>query len=307
MQSTRNIFLVKPTNFGFNTETAISNSFQNEPEADVDSIEKKVSEEFDQFVKTLDSTGVRVHVFDDNPKPEKPDAIFPNNWISTHADGRVILYPMNAPNRRTERRQEIIDRLDKEFIISEIIDLSSYENKNQFLEGTGSVVFDHDHRAAYACLSPRTDKELLFKVCDFLSYKPICFYAYDEAGKEIYHTNVMMCIGAQFSVICLESITDKMERQIVEDSLKQSGHEVLDISRDQMTQFAGNMLQVKGSGNRNILALSLSAFNCLDTDQKSTLEKYVSLVPLNVQTIESVGGGSVRCMIAEIFLPEREK
>lgn len=307
MQCTSDIFLVRPSNFAYNRETAISNSFQQNPGDKADLVAPGAAAEFSEFIQTLESKGVGVRVFDDGSQPDTPDAVFPNNWISTHADGRVILYPMNAVNRRAERRQEIIDDLGKSFNISEIIDLSAYEKTDQFLEGTGSIVFDHDHRAAYACLSPRTNKELLFKVCEILSYKPICFYAHDDTGNEIYHTNVMMCISEQFSVICLESITDKIERQIVEDSLKQTDHEVIDITRDQMNRFAGNMLQLKGSGNQDILAMSLSAFNCLDKVQKLTLEKYVSLVPLNVKTIESVGGGSVRCMIAEIFLPLRGK
>jgi len=307
MQTTQNIFLVRPANFVYNIETAISNSFQNILNHDEQTLKYKVNEEFDLFVQTLESNGISVLVFDDTEQPVKPDAVFPNNWISLHPDGRVILYPMCAANRRSERRQEILEGLQQMFNIREIVDLSFYEKESRFLEGTGSIVFDHQNKIGYACLSPRTDKELFLQVCELLQYKPIYFFAFDKYGKEIYHTNVMMCIAEKFCVICLESITDETERKKVIESLTASGHQLIEISYSQMKNFAGNMLQLKTRNGKNVLALSASAYKVLDAAQKSVLEKYVSLMPLSVQTIEAVGGGSVRCMIAENFLPEKEK
>jgi hypothetical protein len=259
--------------------------------------------EFEEFATTLKSKGANVFVFDDTNYPEKPDAVFPNNWVSFHSDGTVILYPMFAHNRRNERRKDIIDSLKKNFKVTNILDLSTYEKENRFLEGTGSIVLDRQNKIAYACLSPRTDKELFDKVCDYLHYKPICFHAHDKGGKEIYHTNVMMCIGEKFSVICLDSISDKKERELVFESLANTGHQVIDITFEQTNNFAGNMLAIQISDNKNILALSQSSFDSLTTNQKTELEKYGELVPLSIKTIETIGGGSARCMIAEVFLP----
>ena len=304
MQSSKNILLIRPATFVFNQETADSNAFQVELKEDEEIIKKKKLQEFEAFVKTLRSKGVNVFVADDTTFPAKPDAIFPNNWVSFHSDGTVILYPMYAPNRRHERRQEILDLLEKNFTITRILDLSKYENEGKYLEGTGSIIFDHIHTLAYACLSPRTDKELLLEVCDYLKYQPIYFYAHDESGKEIYHTNVMMCIGEKFSVICLDSITDRTERELVNRSLTETGHEVIDITFEQMKNFAGNMLEIQTNENKSILALSHSAYNSLTANQKKEIKKYSELIPLSIKTIETIGGGSARCMIAEIFLPE---
>ena len=218
-----------------------------------------------------------------------------------HPDGTMILYPMFAPNRRLERRQDLIDSLKTNFKITEVIDLSKYEAENRFLEGTGSIVFDHDNKLAYACLSPRTDSEILDEVCALLNYKPVSFYSHDQAGKEIYHTNVMMCIAEKFAVICLASITDQHERATVSESLLKTGHEIIDISFEQMSKFAGNMLALNTNGNKSILALSQSSLDSLTDDQIATIEKYSELLPLAVHTIEIIGGGSARCMIAEIF------
>lgn len=301
MQTTNNIFLVRPSNFGFNAETAVSNAFQNEINESQESIKQKVREEFDAFAAKLRSHGVHVTVFDDTISPVKPDAIFPNNWVSLHQDGTVILYPMCAPNRRYERRKDIIDSLKTNFKISQIIDLSKYEAENRFLEGTGSVVFDHVNRLAYACLSPRTDKDILAEVCEILNYKAVPFHSHDPAGKEIYHTNVMMCIAEKFAVICMDSISDQQEREFVSDSLTKTGHEIIDISFEQMNQFAGNMLAIKTTENHTILALSESSFESLTREQKNKIEKYSELVPLSIKTIETIGGGSARCVIAEVF------
>ncbi|MEO6869331.1 MAG: arginine deiminase-related protein [Ginsengibacter sp.] len=305
MQSSKNILLIRPSTFSFNPETAASNAFQVEINESEEAIKRKKLQEFEAFVKTLRSKGVNVFVADDTTFPAKPDAIFPNNWVSFHSDGTVILYPMYAPNRRHERRKDILDLLEKNFEVTNILDLSKYENEGKYLEGTGSIIFDHINKLAYACLSPRTNKELLLEVCDYLKYQPIHFYAHDESRKEIYHTNVMMCIGEKFSVICLESITDLAEREMVTRSLAETGQEVIEITFDQMKNFAGNMLEIQTNVSKSILALSQSAYDSLTTNQKKEIEKYSELVPLTIKTIETIGGGSARCMIAEIFLQEK--
>ncbi len=305
MQATNNILLVRPANFIFNAQTETSNAFQTKIEAPGDNIQQKVIAEFDQFAEILKSHGVTVNVFNDTAFPIKPDAIFPNNWVTFHADGMVILYPMQAPNRQLERRQDILEDLRKHFNISTILDLSVHEKNNQFLEGTGSIIFDHDHKIAYACISPRTDKELFLNLCNRLQYKAISFDAHDENGKEIYHTNVMMCIGEKFVAICLDSITNDIEKENVTSSLVGTGHEIIDITFEQMKNFAGNMLELKTTTHKSIVALSQRAFESLTSAQKAKMIQYVDLVPLNIKTIETIGGGSVRCMIAEIFLPPR--
>jgi hypothetical protein len=301
MQITNNILLVRPANFGYNSETAASNAFQNKVSESNDTTTQQVLAEFDAFVATLQSKGVNTIVIEDTASPIKPDAIFPNNWVTFHPDGTVILYPMCAPNRRPERRMDIIDTLKQNFNVTNIINLSVHEQQNRFLEGTGSIVFDHPNKTAYACLSPRTDKELFIDVCNRLHYKAVYFYANDKTGKEIYHTNVMMCIGEKFTVICLNSITDATERKQVSNSLATTGHTIIDIDFEQMNHFAGNMLAI---GN-NILGLSQSAFNSLTAAQKQTIEQFSELVPLSIPTIETIGGGSARCMMAEVFLPEK--
>ncbi len=296
-QSTDNILLIRPANFGFNTETADSNAFQKQQQFD----QRTVLAEFDNFAENLMKKGVNVFVFDDTPKPAKTDAVFPNNWITFHADGTVALYPMFAKSRRRERRTDIIEKLKENFRIEKIQDFSHYETKEKFLEGTGSIVADHENRINYACLSPRTDKELFEKISNHFGYCPISFRAADEQGNEIYHTNVMMCVGSKFSVICLESVKEK---DIVIESLQNTGKEIVDISFAQMNSFAGNMLTVATNKNTELLVLSQNAFDSLSNKQKNTLEKYCELFPVPIPTIETIGGGSIRCMMAEIFLPE---
>ena len=302
MQTTNSVFLVRPANFGFNVETAVSNVFQNKMSEKEEVIQSKVLKEFDVFTSTLRSKGVNVFVFDDTPTPVKPDAIFPNNWISLHSNGKVILYPMCTPNRRIERRQDIIDSLAKKFNIAEVIDLSGSEADNKFMEGTGSIVFDHTNRIAYACLSPRTDKDVFLEVCSILQYKPVYFYSRDKSGKKIYHTNVVMCVGKGFAVICLESITDRKERENVVEMLTGTGNQIIDISFEQMVSFAGNMLAIRSNDGKELLVMSQTSYDSLTKNQRETLEKYCELVPLSINTIETIGGGSARCMIAEIFL-----
>ena len=304
--TTSNVLLVKPANFSFNEETSLSNVFQKKLADDekLNSLEL-VSQEFDAFAEKLRSEGVAVTVINDTAEPEKPDAVFPNNWISFHPDGTVILYPMCAPNRRQERRIDIIDELKKSFSVTNIIDLSFYENENRFLEGTGSVVFDHENKLAYACISPRTDKELLIELCEILKYKPVYFSACDEKGIEIYHTNVLMCVAENFAVICLDAIRDTSEKEMLIQNFSNTGHDIIDIGFEQMNHFAGNMLALINKENEKLLALSKSAFDCLNENQKKSINKFCKMIPLDITTIETVGGGSARCMIAEIFLPKK--
>ncbi len=304
MQATNNILLIRPANFNFNSETAISNAFQQILIDSEDSIQKNVLNEFDAFAKQIASKGINVTVIDDTAFPPKPDAIFPNNWVSFHADGKVILYPICAANRRPERRMDIIETLKEKFIIKEVIDLSFYEKENRFLESTGSIIFDHENKIAYACLSPRTDKNIFIEVCALLQYKPIYFTSTDKNGQAIYHTNVMMCIGSRFCAICQESIKDLQEKETICNSLSNTGHQIIDISFEQTNNFAGNMLELSTGDEHNILALSQTAYDSLHIEQKTILENLVELVPLTIDTIETIGGGSARCMIAEIFLKQ---
>ena len=302
MQATNNILLIRPASFNFNSETALSNAFQQLPNENELSITQAAIDEFDAFVKKIASKGINVTVIDDTKLPPKPDAIFPNNWVSFHANGRVILYPICAVNRRAERRMDIIETLKEKFIINEVIDLSYYEKENRFLESTGSIIFDHENKIAYACLSPRTDKNIFIEVCALLQYKPIYFTSIDKKGQAIYHTNMMMWIGSRFCAICLESITDLQEKETICDTLRKTGHQIIDISFEQTNNFAGNMLELSTGDEHNILALSQTAYESLHIEQKITLENLVELVPLPIKTIETIGGGSARCMIAEIFL-----
>jgi hypothetical protein len=304
MQSASNILLVRPAAFGYNSETEESNTFQHATKVSKKLIHEKAATEFDSFANMLRQKAVNVLIVNDTVSPPKPDAIFPNNWISCHADGTIIIYPMCAFNRRPERRKEIIDKIKQQFLVKKIIDLSAYETDSRFLEGTGSIIFDRASRVAYACLSPRTNRQLFEELASLLNYTAVCFYAHDGAGKEIYHTNVMMCITEKFSTICLSSISSKQERQFVAALLAATGHEIIDISIEQMNQFAGNMLALKNNAGSNLLALSQTAFESLTAYQKTTMEQYCELVPLPIPTIETIGGGSARCMIAEIFLPK---
>ena len=302
MQTTKNILLIRPSNFIFNAETAASNPFQIKLNESEEAIKQKAFDEFETFATTLKSKGVNVFIFDDTKHPEKPDAIFPNNWITFHSDGTVVLYPMFANNIRQERRSDILDSLKKHFKINHIVDLSKYENDKRFLEGTGSMVFDHINKIAYACLSPRTDKELFLRICHFLKYKSVFFHSRDKNDKEIYHTNVMMSISEKFSIICLDSISDEQEKILVSNSLTETGHRLINISFEQMNNFAGNMIVVQTNSDKNILVLSQSAFSSLTDFQKKEIEKFCDLTPIPIKTIETIGGGSARCMIAEIFL-----
>ncbi|SFQ26174.1 citrulline utilization hydrolase CtlX [Hymenobacter arizonensis] len=298
------VLLVRPASFGFNAETAVSNHYQQQMTGA--SLATQVLAEFDAAVATLRGRGLRVLVFDDASEPPKPDAVFPNNWFSTHADGQLLLYPMCAPNRRAERQPELVATLAREFAVREVVDLSGTEQDNRFLEGTGSIIFDHTHRVAYAGLSPRTDAALFEQVVQRLGYQPVAFRATDAQGHEIYHTNVMMCVGPGFAVVCLDSIADAAERAAVVASLAATGHEIVAISQAQIGQFAGNMLALAPTaGGQPLLVMSQQAHDALAPAQRQTLGRYAELVPLAIPTIETVGGGSARCMLAEIFLPTK--
>jgi hypothetical protein len=302
IQSTSHLLMIRPVNFGFNEQTAESNAFQNR-NAQSESANNQAQKEFDGMVNILRENGVDITVVDDTMEPHTPDSIFPNNWVSFHSDGQVFLYPMQAENRRLERREDIINGLEDCFKVKHVIDLSRFEEENKFLEGTGSMVLDRENKIAYACISPRTDRELLQIFCEHTGYAPVTFDAADEHGKAIYHTNVLMCIGSGFATICLDSIPNPHEKQVVKDSLLSTHKEIIDISFDQMNHFAGNMLEVKNKSGETLIVMSKNAHDALLGDQKTILTKYGKLVYADINTIETIGGGSARCMMAEVHLP----
>jgi hypothetical protein len=301
-QSTSHILMIRPVNFGFNEETAASNAFQN-PNAEKNGVQEKALKEFDGIVAALRDKGVDVTVVNDTSQPYTPDSIFPNNWVSFHSDGGVFLYPMQAENRRLERREDIITDLEEKFKVAHVIDLSRFEHEHRFLEGTGSMVLDRDNKIAYACLSPRTDKDVLNYFCEQSGYQPISFEAVDNKGKAIYHTNVLMCVGSRFTVICLDSIPNPHERITITELFKSSHKEIIEITFEQMNQFAGNMLEVKNKNGDTLIVMSQNAYNALSEVQVSALQKYGKLVYADINTIETNGGGSARCMMAEVHLP----
>jgi len=295
--------MIKPVDFGFNAETAVNNTFQSSENADV--AQENALKEFTDFVSVLTKNGIRVTVIEDTPVPHTPDSIFPNNWISFHEDDNIILYPMFAANRRAERKQHVLDAIKKDFIVKKEIDLTGYEAQHLFLEGTGSMVLDRDQKLSYACISPRTDEKVLNEFCRIENYKAITFTAVDANGVQIYHTNVMMCVGDKFVVICLESIPNEAERKKVITAIEASGKKIISISLDQMNSFAGNMLQVVNDKKEKLLIMSTQAFQSLTANQIASLEKYNRIVHSSLDTIEKAGGGSARCMMAEIFLDSK--
>lgn len=306
MQTTDTLLMIEPIAFGYNAETAKNNYFQVEQKgAD---IQQKALVEFQNFVEKLRSNGINVISIKDTLEPHSPDSIFPNNWVSFHGDGTVITYPMFAENRRVERREDIIESIKKEgFDIKSIEDYSHFENENIFLEGTGSIIFDHDYKIAYGSVSLRLDENLFRKFCENINYTPIVFHSFQDANGErlpIYHTNVMMCVADKFVVICLDCIDDEMEREKVQEIIKSTHKELIEISEDQMQQFAGNMLQVQNTDGEKFLVMSLSAHKSLNEKQIVTIESYCKIISADLETIETNGGGSARCMLAEIFLPK---
>jgi hypothetical protein len=305
-QITSNILMIRPVKFQYNSQTAESNAFQdaNAASQDLSVTQATAQEEFDEMVRQLRTAGVNVMVYDDTPEPHTPDSIFPNNWISFHASGKVILYPMQAENRRLERRTDIIDDLRKTFDIDVILDFTHFEKENKFLEGTGSLVLDRSSRIAYACISNRTDEEVLNAWANQMNgYKIVKFNAFDAHDKAIYHTNVVMCMGDTFAVICLQSIKDPDERLMVREAIEKSGKNVFEISLEQMNQFAGNMLLVKTKRGTKLLVMSKSAYKSLKPSQIVELEEYADIMNFDLDMIEKCGGGSARCMMAEVHLP----
>jgi len=300
------VLMVRPANFGPNPQTADSNAFQsNAPAAQAAEIHKQALIEFDEAVKQLRSAGVSVLLAEDEYLEERRDAIFPNNWVSFHADGRVFLYPMMAPARRTERRLEVVREVERNFVVKQLADISGVENQGKYLEGTGSLIFDHMNRVVYASRSPRTDEQLVKEHAYRLGVKAIIFDAFDWAGSPIYHTNVLMTLGSGYCVICLSVIPDGPEKEGLISQLTASGHELIEISVDQMEHFAGNMLEVASDKTAKVLVMSTSAHNALSTNQKKILEKYINFIAIDIPTIEKYGGGSARCMMAGIHLPKK--
>jgi len=306
-QAANALMMVRPVRFCYNAETAVDNAFQENTSFDLKSTQEKALKEFDAYVETLRSKGVEVAVFEDTVEPHTPDSIFPNNWISFHEDGTIVLYPMKAKNRRLERRPEIVEGIQEKhsFNIKERIDISKAEEENVFLEGTGSIVFDYVNKIAYACISQRTDKALLEDISRKIGYKVHAFTSVDENGKEIYHTNVMMCLGERFAMVCAQSIRDDAEREALIKSLTETGHEVVLLTYEQMNSFAGNALEVQNKTGDRHLIISKKGFDSLTEDQKDTIGRYSEIVPIVLETIETNGGGSARCMIADIRLPKK--
>ncbi len=306
MQTTDTVLMIEPAAFGFNAETAQNNYFQiNSENAET---QTKALQEFNNFVEKLRSKGINVITVIDTLEPHTPDSIFPNNWISMHSDGTVVLYPMCAVNRRWERRNDILEMLQKNFKVKEIIDLSAPENEGKFLEGTGSMIFDHDNKLAYGSVSLRLDEKLFREFCEKFGFEPVVFHSYQTANNErlpIYHTNVMMCVADRFVVICLDCIDDETERKNVVNAIVNSGKEIVEISETQMQQFAGNMLQVQNSEGKKFLVMSQSAYQSLNSEQISNIEKYSEIIYSDLETIETNGGGSARCMLAEVFLEKK--
>jgi len=307
MQTTDTVLMIEPIAFGFNEETAKNNYFQVEQKGF--DIQFQALTEFKAFAEKLRSKGINVITIKDTLDPHTPDSIFPNNWVSFHNDGKVVLYPMFASNRRVERREDIIETIKEQgFEVSEIDDWSLPEIQGHFLEGTGSMIFDHDHKIAYGSVSLRLDERLFREFCEKYGFTPVVFHSFQTVDSErlpIYHTNVMMCVADRFVVICLECIDDEMERSKVMETIKNSGKEIIEISEDQMHQFAGNMLQVQNKEGEKFLVMSETAYKSLDENQVSSIEKYCEIIYSDLHTIEVNGGGSARCMLAEVFLPKK--
>jgi hypothetical protein len=305
-QTTSNIMMVRPANFGYNPQTAVSNAFQDN---DTSLSEAKISdlaiEEFDQFVAKLRAAGINVIVAQDGGEPKKPDAVFCNNWVSFHTNGTMILYPMLTPNRRLERQENVIETITNQFEIIRRMDLAHHENENRILEGTGSMILDHLNRTVYACLSPRTDAGLLDEFCEWAGYERVVFSSVDRNGQEVYHTNVMMAMGDKFVVISMATIPDEAEKTMLYKRFEQTNKEVIDLTIEQIESFAGNMLQVENTDGKTFLVMSEQAFKSLRKDQIEIIEKHTTILYAPIYTIEKLGGGSARCMMAEVFLPKK--
>src|SRR5438094_6098662 len=296
-QSTNSVLMIRPARFYPNPETATDNAFQRNAEHGSGALTLVARKEFD-------AAGVNVHVFEDTAEPEKPDAVFPNNWISTHPDGRIALFPVYSPLRRRERRQDIVEELRKHYRVTEVIDYSAFEDDRSCLEGTGSLVFDHPNKIAYVSLSNRSNPKVIQRFADDFSYEPVTFTSIGSNGQPIYHTNVMMCIGTDFAMVGLEMIPNKAERQQVRARLEKTEKAIVELSADQIANFAGNAIELHNQSGEKLLVLSSRAARALTEEQRKTLTRYARLLPLELPTIE-LGGGSARCMMATIHLPPR--
>ena len=305
-QSAATVLMIRPARFGFNPQTASSNAFQRAPTAEPAGPRAAALAEFDAAVAALRRAGVEVIVAEDTPDPPKPDAVFPNNWVSFHRDGRVVLYPMQAPSRRAERREALIEELAQTggFHISGSVDLAYREAEGKFLEGTGSLVLDRCAHVAYACLSPRTDLDVLGEFAQRLDYEPLAFEAFDRQGRPIYHTNVLMAVGSGFAVVCAEAIADPRQREQVLSRLAATGHEIVEITQPQMASFAGNCLELSAPQGP-VVVMSEAAWGSLQGAQRAVLERQGPVLRIAIPTIESIGGGGIRCMLAEVHLPKR--
>jgi hypothetical protein len=304
MQSTNSVLMVRPCQFYPNPETAADNEFQARVDCAADALTELAREEFDAAVQRLEAAGVNVHAFEDTDEPEKPDAVFPNNWISTHHDGRIALFPMYSALRRRERRQDIVEELRKHYRVTAVIDYSPFEDEGCCLEGTGSIVLDHPNKIAYISLSNRSNPKPIQRFAEDFSYEPVTFTSIGSNGQPIYHTNVMMCIGTAFAMVGLELIPNKAERQQVRAHLEKTGKEIVELSADQIANFAGNAIELHNQSGEKLLVLSSRAARALTADQREKLSRHARLVPLELPTIE-LGGGSARCMIATIHLSPR--
>ena len=307
-QTTSSILMVRPANFGFNTETAANNAFQvNDTSLSVAQIQQKAIAEFDNFVALLRGRAINVVIAEDTSKPVKTDAVFPNNWITSHGDGTMVLYPMNALSRRSERAENVIQQIESQFIVKKRLHLEHYEEIGTYLEGTGSMILDRVNEICYACLSPRTDLGLLDEWCDIMHHKRIAFHAVDGHGQDIYHTNVMMALGETFVVICMETVRDEAEKLNLIKHFEQTKKDIIEISLDQMMLFAGNMLQVRNDFDETFLVMSKQAYDALNKTQIAHIQRHTEILYADIKTIETYGGGSARCMMAEIFFEKKEK
>jgi hypothetical protein len=294
--------MIRPTRFYPNPETAADNAFQRDADSDPEAMTLMAKKEFDTAVQVLREAGVNVHVFEDTAEPEKPDAVFPNNWISTHHDGRIALFPMYSPMRRRERRNDIVEELRTHYRVTEVIDYSRFEDQGCCLEGTGSLVLDHPNKTAYVSLSNRSNPKVIERFAEDFGYEPIIFTSIGSNGQPIYHTNVMMCIGTAFTMVGLQMIPNEAEQQQVRRRLQKTGKEIVELSADQIANFAGNAIELHNKCGEKLLVLSSRAARALTEQQRKTLSRYARPVPLELPTIE-LGGGSARCMIATIHLP----
>ena len=305
IQSTSAVLMVRPTSFGFNEQTAVTNTFQNHTDLSVGEVHARANQEFAGMVDKLRANGVHVTVFEDTETLRKPDAVFPNNWFSTWGDGHVYLYPMATGSRRIERSYAAMQKLAQEFKITQVTDISPTEDYGFALESTGVMIFDHVNKIVYGCISPRCDAGLFADHALELGYKPVLFHAYGQDDVAVYHTNVLMGVQSATAVICAEAITDETERQHVLSTLKDTGHDVIEITQAQMSAFCGNVLELQNSDGKLLLAMSQTAYDSFTPDQRALLSRDKTLLPFSIPTIETIGGGSVRCMLGENFLPKK--